>query len=130
MITISSLTYIFVLSLIVSSITFTISKSDVFKPIRKSLSKEPVFNKLVNCPYCLSHYVTFLILMFTFDTYHISTRYNYLIHITGLYLFDVVFTLFAVVTLSIVFISIISKVYFNTINKSSVSINKIKNYSE
>ena len=41
----------------IASITLTIGKSYIFRPVRKD-------NKLLNCPYCLSHWVSLLAVIF------------------------------------------------------------------
>lgn len=47
------------LSFFVASVSWTISKSTLFEPIRKYFYKDGSFlSKLVLCPYCVSHYVS------------------------------------------------------------------------
>lgn len=56
---------LFALSLIVASVSFTISVTSIFKPVRAALSKiHPKVEELMHCPYCLGHYVTFALLLF------------------------------------------------------------------
>lgn len=56
---------LFALSLIVASVSFTISVTSIFKPVRTVLSKiHPKVEELAHCPYCLGHYVAFILLSF------------------------------------------------------------------
>lgn len=69
---------IFVLSMIfislaVSSISYTISKTDIFESIRKKISKHSNWlGKLISCPYCLSHWISFVIILFIYRTFNLE----------------------------------------------------------
>jgi Protein of unknown function (DUF1360) len=52
---------IILLALAVSSISVTISKSNLFEPIRERLNNWSDFlGELIYCPYCLSHWLSIL----------------------------------------------------------------------
>lgn len=45
-------------ALIVAVITLTISRSKLFRPLRRTLrARVPVLGTLASCPYCLSHWI-------------------------------------------------------------------------
>lgn len=78
---------ILLLSLIVASISFTITVTSIFEWFRELLSLiHPKVEQLIHCPYCLGHYITIFIVLFT-DKYVIFT---------GNYIYDVILTIFCV----------------------------------
>lgn len=51
-----------VLSLVVSSTSYTITITDIFEPIRNLLAKKSYWlGKLFSCFHCLSHWITFVL---------------------------------------------------------------------
>ncbi len=55
---------IIILSFIVLSISFTITVTSIFKWLRELISSiHPKLEELIHCPYCLSHYITILLLI-------------------------------------------------------------------
>jgi len=85
---------ILIISLATAAISYTVTKSNIFLPIRKKKNWY-----ILQCPYCLSHWVSFIFVIFS-----------------GLKLFDnlffdiIIFT-FAVITLSSIFIGKIYNTY-------------------
>lgn len=54
--------YLTVLALAVSAISVTVTKSSVAKPMREWIkSRSPFLGKLFSCPYCFSHWVSFIV---------------------------------------------------------------------
>lgn len=50
------------LSLATSTITLTITRARVSKPVRNWISKRsPYFGEMINCPFCTSHWVAFIL---------------------------------------------------------------------
>jgi len=91
--------YFLLMALAVASICFTISKSELFNPIRIFIfkyNKGKLFYKLIHCPYCLSHWVaalfSFLYIFIFKDT------------IFGNIYFDFIVLTFSLVTVSSVMI--------------------------
>jgi len=51
---------IFILSMAVASVSFTVSEAIIFKAIRKFISNKNKFlGKLISCGYCLGHWISF-----------------------------------------------------------------------
>lgn len=49
---------IMIISLAVSAISMTLAKSELFEPLRNNITEQSEWlGKLVNCPYCTSHWV-------------------------------------------------------------------------
>lgn len=68
----STIAKLLAVSAVVMGISYTISKEQIFAPLRRRCGgKETFFGYLVSCPYCLSHWVAFL-----------------MVPLTGLYLFE------------------------------------------
>jgi len=83
-----------IISLAVSSFSYTISQSNLFQPIRFFfLQKFNFIGKLISCTYCLSHWISFL---FT-SIYFKLISYEFLI------------ISFAAITLSMIWVPFISK---------------------
>lgn len=58
-----------ILSFAVSSISYTISKSNIFKPLRLFISKYWKWaGELISCPYCLSHWLSFATMIYIYKT--------------------------------------------------------------
>jgi len=52
------------LSAMVSSMTWTVSKTKIFLPVRKEISRHSkIIGELVECPYCLSHYISSVVVL-------------------------------------------------------------------
>ena len=48
------------LSMIAASVSFTVSETKLFKPLREKLNgKSPFLGSLLSCGYCLGHWVAF-----------------------------------------------------------------------
>jgi predicted membrane metal-binding protein len=63
---------LFAVSAVVMGISQTIARERIFAPLRDRLGgKETWFGYLVSCPYCVSHYVAFLLVPLT-GTYGIQ----------------------------------------------------------
>ena len=63
---------LFAVSAVVMGMAQTISKEQIFAPLRERLGgKETFFGYLVSCPYCLSHYLAFALVPLT-GTYPID----------------------------------------------------------
>lgn len=57
------LEFLVVMALVVCSISFTVSFTGIFKPVRELLSRiHPKVEELIHCPYCFGHWVTFAVL--------------------------------------------------------------------
>lgn len=92
--TINNFIQILILSLAISSTSYTISKTLVFKPLRQLFCKYwNWLGKLISCPYCLSHWVSFGITFFIYK--EIS--------------FEVILLTFAMVALSAIWTGMISR---------------------
>ncbi|HZH79253.1 MAG TPA: hypothetical protein VEY88_24745 [Archangium sp.] len=63
---------LFAVAAVVMGIAQTISKEQIFAPLRQRLGgKETFFGYLVSCPYCVSHYIAFALVPLT-GTYPIQ----------------------------------------------------------
>lgn len=85
--------YLFVLSMCVSTVTYTITRSVLFKFLRNwVLNRNETLGKFIGCPYCLSHWVTafFVILLYV---------YSPIIMVTDVLLLDATITMFATIGL-------------------------------
>jgi hypothetical protein len=57
---------LFAVAAVVMGISQTIAKERIFAPLRERLGgKETWFGYLVSCPYCVSHYVSFILVPLT-----------------------------------------------------------------
>jgi hypothetical protein len=82
-----------IISLAIASISWTISKSDIFNSLRIFICKHSVFwGKLLSCPYCVSHWVAFI----------------FMIHLCG-FNFDFIIMSFASITLSTIWVGFINR---------------------
>jgi len=54
---------LFLIAAAIATITITISKTLVFKPLRDNVPGKWL-KKLLNCPYCLAHYFSFFIALY------------------------------------------------------------------
>jgi hypothetical protein len=62
----ASLFQILAVSAFVMGSSYTISKEKIFEPVRNALGgKDTFFGYLVSCPYCLSHWVAFMVVPLT-----------------------------------------------------------------
>ena len=82
---------LFILALCVSSASFTISTTSIFKEVREKISGyHHKFEELIHCPWCLSHWITFILLIMIGDW----------MTITGIGLIDFLLTTFAITCIS------------------------------
>jgi lipid-A-disaccharide synthase-like uncharacterized protein len=59
----TNLTNIFILALVVASISFTVTTTSMFLWLREAVSTiHKKIEELIHCPYCLGHWVTFIVL--------------------------------------------------------------------
>ncbi len=83
-----------ILALCLSTISFTISFTGIFEPLRDLLSKiHPKIEELVNCPFCLSHWI---VIFFSFFLYGVLTPEP----VVGIYWIDFVANAFAIICIS------------------------------
>ena len=62
-----------ILSLAISAFSYTISKTIIFKPIRQLICQVwPWAGKLVSCPYCFSHWVSFGAIVYFYKTFSVE----------------------------------------------------------
>lgn len=55
---------VIVLAFVVSPICLTITKTEVFKPLRTFIkSRSTKLGKLFSCPYCFSHWISFMMVV-------------------------------------------------------------------
>lgn len=81
-----------VLAACVCAVSFTITTTTMFTWFREPIAKiHPKLEELVFCPWCFSHWVTFIVLSFPQ-----IKLYN----VTGISLFDFFFTAFCIVAIS------------------------------
>jgi hypothetical protein len=86
---------------VTATITLTISRALIFSPLRKFLSSRvPFLGDLVNCPYCLSHWVAFLIATIFYEHVRLYSS-NYVVNL--------LIGAFTIIPLSAVFMAIIFK---------------------
>lgn len=80
----------FELALANAVIVITITKSSLFKPLRNGI-KNNFFKKLLNCPYCLSHWTSLILIIFSinypFPFFDFIIKVFFLIGITSLFSF-------------------------------------------
>ncbi len=84
-------------SAVVMGMAQTISKEKIFAPLRDRLGgKETWFGYLVSCPYCLSHYLAFVLVPLT-DTYliHIAPRWPVIAPVLDWFLSSILVTVVA-----------------------------------
>lgn len=52
------------LSFVTASISYTVSETRLFKPLREAVTgKSPFFGELLSCGYCLGHWITFILII-------------------------------------------------------------------
>lgn len=62
-----------IISLAVASISYTISKSGIFLPVRLFICKHIHFlGQLISCPYCLSNWVSFIIFITIYKSFSLD----------------------------------------------------------
>lgn len=86
--------YLFLLSMCVSTISFTITKSRFFSPLRNWVfMRNERLGKLLRCTYCMSHWVAafFVILLYI---------YSPVIMVTSVLFIDAIITIFAIIGLA------------------------------
>jgi hypothetical protein len=52
---------VFLLSLVTASISFTVTETKLFEPLRRCMPKESFWAELLSCSYCLGHWVAFVL---------------------------------------------------------------------
>ena len=83
-----------IISLAVSSASYSISRTEIFKPIRLRICKAwPWAGKLISCPYCLSHWISFGSMFYFYKTFSV----------------EVLILTFAMITLSAIWTGMISR---------------------
>lgn len=83
-----------IISLAVSSASYSISRTEIIKPIRLLICQGwPWAGKLISCPYCLSHWISFGTIFYFYKTLSI----------------EVVILTFAMITLSAIWTGMISR---------------------
>lgn len=84
--------YIILVALCAASISYTICYASLFKFFREWISKfHPKLEELIHCPYCFCHYVILTIMLTTEDVCSL------LVPISGLIVYDFLFTWFCIV---------------------------------
>jgi hypothetical protein len=70
--------HLFAVAAVVMGMAQTIAKEKVFEPLRTALGgKETWFGYLVSCPYCVSHWLAFVLVPLTGATYvHVAPRWG------------------------------------------------------
>ena len=59
-----------IISLFISSVSFTISVTSIFEWLRRLVSTiHPKLEELIHCPYCLSHWILFLFLAINYGKF-------------------------------------------------------------
>lgn len=87
----------------VAAITFTVAMTSIFKPFRERLSSiHEKIEELVHCPWCLSHWVA-MILLLTSDIDLIIVSHHYV--------YNLLFTWFAVIGVVGVFHYVLLRAY-------------------
>lgn len=93
------------LALCLSTVTFTISSTGIFEPVRKLLSKIHLkVEELIHCPFCLSHWV---VIFFSFFFYNAIEPEP----ILGIYWFDFIVNAFAIICISAVIHFVLLRAY-------------------
>ena len=81
----------FILSLVISGVSFTVTVTSIFKPVREIVSKiHHKIEELIHCPWCFSHWLTFILLLIIGEW----------IEITGKSVLDFLLTSFGMITIS------------------------------
>jgi hypothetical protein len=93
---------ILILALCVSSASFTITTTSIFKEVREKLSGiHHKIEELIHCPWCLSHWITFVVLLMIGNW----------IEITGWYFVDFLLNTFAITCMSGIFHFVLLRTY-------------------
>jgi hypothetical protein len=79
------------LAMATSAISFTVTSTSIFKSVRESIAERgEKFEELIHCPWCLSHWVAFIIIFISPSSYQF----------TGVGLFNFFLTGFAMAGIS------------------------------
>jgi|ERR1700748_1513376 len=90
-----------IISLAIASISYTISKGEIFRSIRLFICKHSKFiGQLISCPYCLSHWVSATIMFIIYKSFNL----------------DFVIMTFAAITLSLFWVGIMVRSFDNLVN--------------
>lgn len=69
---------IFITALCAAGISFTVTWTSIFEPVRGVIGKlHPKLEELINCPWCFCHYVVFAILLLTKLEYVQAFKYQW-----------------------------------------------------
>jgi hypothetical protein len=98
----NSIITLVMVALAVSSATFTITSTGIFKEVREILSKiHHKVEELIHCPWCLSHWVGFLFVAISGSTYKF----------TGAWFIDFVMSVFFITAISGAFHYVLLRAY-------------------
>ncbi len=88
---------LFAVSAVVMGLSYTVSKEELFRPFRDRCGgKETWLGYLVSCPYCLSHWVAFIVVPLTGTYYvHMAPRVRVLSPIVDWFLSSILVTVVA-----------------------------------
>ena len=89
--------HLFAVAAIVMGIAQTIAREKVFEPLRAALGgKETWFGYLVSCPYCVSHWLAFVLVPLTGAVYvHVAPRWGVLSSILDWFLSSILVVVLA-----------------------------------
>lgn len=97
-----------IISFVIATICYTLSISGIFEKLRSKIEDKNMFlGNLIRCPYCLSHYIT-PILLFILCEYGFR-RYNILVDIFLNKFFNFIITCLFIISVSAIITGIILK---------------------
>ena len=103
---INELIKILIISLFLSSVSFTIATSVVFEKFRNWVkSKNESWGKMINCPHCLSHWILFGTLSITYFSFTPVEIFS------NFFIANLIVTYFAIICLSSIFHFILLRAY-------------------
>ncbi|MFL5320733.1 MAG: hypothetical protein ACJ790_13815 [Myxococcaceae bacterium] len=69
--------HLFFVSAVVMSISYTVTRERIFEPLRERLgNKDTFFGYLCSCPYCASHWISFIVVPLT-GAYYLRVPYDW-----------------------------------------------------
>jgi hypothetical protein len=88
---------LFAVSAVVMGLSYTVSKEEMFRPLRDRCGRKSGWlGYLVSCPYCLSHWVAFVIVPLTGTYYvHMASRIRIVSPIVDWFLSSILVTVVA-----------------------------------
>lgn len=105
--TLSLVTYLFVISLIAASISYTVCCAGIFEKLRNWVTKwGHWFEDLIHCPYCFGHYVTLALIAITYNR-----NYDLFALFTGNRIIDFILMWFACVCIMSIWHFIMVRAY-------------------